>query len=455
MEQVTIADIIEVTGGRLLCGDPSMEIKGFSIDSREGQKDYLFVPIIGENVDAHRFIEGALQINGATLTSEHDEMESDQPWIRVEDTVKAMQQIGTAYRNRLNLPVVAVTGSVGKTTTREMIAWALASEKEVFQTIGNQNSQIGVPLTLSRMTARDEAAVLEIGMSERGQIETLTKMIRPNIAVVTVIGVSHIMQLKSQENICLEKMDIIKGLQEGGKVFLNGDDPFLAPYEGKLEFDTYFYGMGENCHYRAVNISADEEGTNFTMEIKGEGSYPVRIGVLGDHNVQNALAALGIAHQMGLSVEKAAKALESFHGQRQNIVKVNNYTLIEDAYNASPDSMKAAIKVLSGMQGRKIAVLADMLELGAKEKEYHYEVGTYLGEAGIEELFCVGDLSLCLMEGAKEKAPDMTAQHFKDNKELGDFLQDHLKTDDVVLIKGSNGMKLTEVISRIDGSSQE
>ena len=366
MEQMTIADIVEATGGKLLCGDPSMEIRGFSIDSREGQKDYLFVPIIGERVDAHRFIENALQINGATLTQKHDEMESDKPWIRVEDTVKAMQQIGTAYRNRLNLPVVAVTGSVGKTTTREMIAWALSGEKKVFQTIGNQNSQIGVPLTLSRMTKEDEAAVLEIGMSERGQIETLTTMIRPNIAVVTVIGVSHIMQLKSQENICLEKMDIIKGLPEDGKVFLNGDDPFLIPYEGKLPFDTYFYGMGENCQYRAKEISQDEDGMHFVMEIQGEGSYPVHLSVLGDHNVKNALVALGVAHQMGLSVEKAAKALETFHGQRQKIVKVNGYTLIEDAYNASPDSMKAALRVLSGMKGRKIAVLADMLELGEK-----------------------------------------------------------------------------------------
>lgn len=450
MEHVTIADIVEATGGRLLCGNPDMEITGFSIDSRQGQKDYLFVPIIGEKVDAHRFIEGALELNGATLTSEHEEMDADQPWIRVEDTVKAMQQIGTAYRNRLNLPVVAVTGSVGKTTTREMIAWALSSEKKVFQTIGNQNSQIGVPLTLSRMTKEDDAAVLEIGMSERGQIETLTKMIRPNIAVVTVIGVSHIMQLKSQENICLEKMDIIKGLPKDGKVFLNGDDPFLASYAGKLPFDTYFYGTGENCCYRAKDICQDEKGTSFLFEIKGEGSWPVHLSVLGDHNVKNALAALGIAHQMGVSVEHAAKALESFHGQRQKIVKTKGYTLIEDAYNASPDSMKAALKVLSGMEGRRIAVLADMLELGEQEKEYHKEVGRFLAATGIEEVFCVGELSQCLMDEAKEKNPALHSEHFENNEELALFLQSHLKEQDVVLIKGSNGMKLSEVISRIE-----
>lgn len=453
MEQMTVRDIIKATGGRLLCGDPDTRIRGFSIDSRQGEEDFLFVPIIGEKVDAHRFIDSALKINGATLTSEHDVMNDEKPWIRVEDTVKAMQQIGTAYRNRLNLPVVAVTGSVGKTTTREMIAWALASEKKVFQTIGNQNSQIGVPLTLSRMTEEDEAAVLEIGMSERGQIETLTTMIRPNIAVVTVIGVSHIMQLKSQDNICLEKMDIVKGLPEDGKVFLNGDDPFLKPYKGKLPFDTYFYGMGENCQYRAVHIRQDEDGTSFDLQIQGDGTYPVRLSVLGDHNVKNAAAALGIAHQMGVSVEHAAKALESFHGQRQKIVKVNGYTLIEDAYNASPDSMKAALKVLSAMEGRKVAVLADMLELGDREQEYHKEVGQYLSEVGIEEVYCTGKLTRCLIEGAKEKKADLTACHFENNQELGNYLKEHLKKGDNVLIKGSNGMKLTEVISILEEST--
>lgn len=450
MEQVRIKDIVEATGGKLLCGDPEMEITGFSIDSRQGSKSDLFVPIIGEKVDAHRFIEGALQLNGATLTSEHDEMESDQPWIRVEDTVQAMQQIGTAYRNRLNLPVVAVTGSVGKTTTREMIAWALASQKKVFQTIGNQNSQIGVPLTLSRMTKDDDIAVLEIGMSERGQIETLTKMIRPNIAVVTVIGVCHIEYLKSQENICLEKMDIVKGLQEGGKVFLNGDDPFLCPYKGKLEYDTYLYGMGENCDYRAINVVQKEDGTSFDLMLPNGETYPVHLGVLGDHNVKNALAALGICHQNGLDVEAAAKALSSFQGQRQKIVSCNGYTLIEDAYNASPDSMEAALKVLASMEGRRIAVLADMLELGEREKDYHKIVGNKVGELKIEELYCVGPLSAWIMEGAEEKNPSCTMKHFENNEELTAFLEQHLEAGDKVLIKGSNGMKLSEVISRIE-----
>lgn len=449
MEQVTIKDIVKATGGRLLCGDLNKVITGFSIDSRQGQEDYLFVPIIGEKVDAHRFIESALTINGATLTSEHTSMEDDKPWIYVEDTITAMQAIGTAYRNQLDLPVVAVTGSVGKTTTREMIAWALASEKKVFQTLGNQNSQVGVPLTLSRMTREDEAAVLEIGMSERGQIETLTNMIRPNIAVVTVIGVSHIMQLKSQENICLEKMDIVKGLQEGGKIFLNGDDPFLKPYKGTLEYETYLYGLSEECDYRGINIKQDQEGTDFDLIIQGNHACKVRLSVLGEHNVKNALAALGICHQMGVSVKNAARALTLFHGQRQNIVKMQGYTMIEDAYNASPDSMKAALRVLSSMEGRRIAVLADMLELGEKEKEYHQEVGAFLGEKKIEELYCVGPLSKWILEVAREVNPKLVGAHFENNEELAFFLQGHLTEGDSLLVKGSNGMKLSTVITAL------
>lgn len=455
MEQVTIKDIVEATGGTLLCGNPDMEITGFSIDSRQGQEDYLFVPIIGERVDAHRFIEGALKINGATLTSQHDKMDDEKPWIRVDDTVKAMQRIGTAYRNRLDIPVVAVTGSVGKTTTREMIAWALASEKKVFQTIGNQNSQVGVPLTLSRMSAEDETAVLEIGMSERGQIETLTKMIRPNIAVVTVIGVSHIMQLKSQENICLEKMDIIKGLPADGKVFLNGDDPFLIKYKDKLGFDTYFYGLSEECDYRAENIYQDDEGMDFDFVICGETACKVRLSVLGDHNVKNALAALGICHQMGVSVKNAARALTFFHGQRQNIVKINGVTLIKDAYNASPDSMKAALSVLASMEGRKIAVLADMLELGDMEQEFHKEVGAFLGQIKADELYCTGPLSKYIIQGAVEKNPSIKAEHFEDNEALTRFLEVYLTQGDNVLFKGSNGMKLSEVISHIENMNKE
>ncbi len=467
MENVTIKDIVEVTGGVLLCGDENKEIREFSIDSREGSEDSIFVPIIGERVDAHRFIEGALSLNGATFTSEHLPADEEKPWeqiaaktgrvkpwIYVKDTVKAMQQVGTFYRNRLSLPVVAVTGSVGKTTTREMIAAALSAGKKVFQTLGNQNSQIGVPLTLSHMSKEDEAAVLEIGMSERGQIETLTTMIRPDIAVVTVIGVSHIAQLKSQENICLEKMDIVKGVPEDGMVFLNGDDPFLVPYRGKLRQKTYFYGMSPDCDYRAEDIRNGDGHVSFTF-CAGELCIPVVLGTMGEHNVRNALVALGVAHQMGVDLVAAAEKLREFHGQRLKFVPCDRCTVIDDTYNASPDSMRASIHVLSSMEnvkGRRVAALSDMLELGEDEKKYHYEVGKYIASQNIDELVVFGELSRELLRGAAAGKPGaLRLTQVEDREAMTAYLLETLQPEDVVLLKASNGMKLSEVAKAIIG----
>lgn len=503
MENMTIKDIVEATGGVLLCGDENKVIRDFSIDSREGSEDSIFVPIIGERVDAHRFIEGALELNGATFTSEHCPEGEDgaakgdrlweqiakktgmvKPWIYVKDTVRAMQQVGTCYRNRLSLPVVAVTGSVGKTTTREMIATALSAGKRVFQTLGNQNSQIGVPLTLSHMSTEDEAAVLEIGMSERGQIETLTKMIRPDIAVVTMIGVSHIAQLKSQENICLEKMDIVQGVPEDGMVFLNGDDPFLVPYRGRLEQKTFFYGLSDDCDYRAEDIVNGDGQISFTF-CTNDLRLPVTLSTMGEHNVRNALVALGVAHQMGVDVSAAAKKLSEFHGQRLKFVRCGRCTVIDDTYNASPDSMKASVGVLSSManvQGRRVAALSDMLELGEDEKRYHYEVGEYISEKEIDELVVFGELSREILKGAEEACAErkrpcvrktadeqpetadgvmpgaaggsaasvsrqrgLMLTEVKDREAMTAYLMRTLRPEDVVLLKASNGMKLFEV----------
>lgn len=455
MENITIKDIVKAAEGQLLCGDENKVIKEFSIDSRSGNEDSIFVPIIGERVDAHKFIDGALKINGATFTSEHDKPLTgleDKPWIKVADTVEAMQKVGTFYRNRMNLPVVAVTGSVGKTTTREMISTALASQKRVFQTIGNQNSQIGVPLTLSHLTAEDEIAVLEIGMSERGQIEKLTNMIRPNIAVVTMIGVSHIAQLKTQENICLEKMDIVKGLPEDGIVFLNGDDKFLAPYRGgKLSHRTFFYGLNKECDYRAEEVRVRDGQTLFHFYYKdgeAEKNMEVVLGTMGEHNVRNALVALGVAHQMGLDMEVAAKALSTFHGQRQQMHTLKSCTLIDDTYNASPDSMKASISVLSsmeGVKGRRIAALADMLELGEKERDYHYEVGKFIAGTQVDEVVAYGELSEEILKGIEDNNERIVVKHFETRGELQEYLLTYVHPDDVLLLKASNGMKLKEI----------
>lgn len=455
MENITVNDIVKATGGKLLCGDGNTVIRHFSIDSRTGSEDSIFVPIIGERVDAHRFIDDAMKINGACFTSEHDSAEGSKPWIRVEDTVRAMQQLGTYYRNRMTMPVVAVTGSVGKTTTRQMIATVLGSSRKVYQTKGNQNSQIGVPLTLAEMSADDEAAVLEIGMSERGQIRSLTTMIRPDYAVVTTIGVSHIAQLGSQENICREKMDIVEGLTEQGVVVLNGDDPFLKAYRGKLPYRTFFYGLGEDCDYRAVDIIARGTKTDFTLVYEEDGEeirYPVTVGMLGKHNVLNCLAGLCIAHQMGLPMDKAAASLEDFTGIRLKIHRLKSCTLIDDSYNASPDSLKANIRVLAdfeGVKGRKIAGISDMLELGENEKQYHFDTGVYIGQQAIDEVAAFGNLSKETLAGIRSVNPDMKLTELEDREAFDKYLMDTVRPDDVLLLKASNGMGLMHTARKL------
>ena len=327
---------------------------------------------------------------------------------------------------------------------------ALPLLKDAWQ-LSNQNSQIGVPLTLSHLTREDEIAVLEIGMSERGQIEKLTNMIRPNVAVVTMIGVSHIAQLKTQENICLEKMDIVKGLPEDGMVFLNGDDKFLAPYRGKLSHKTFFYGMDKACDYRAENVHVKDGQTIFHFFYK-EGKVikdmEVVLGTMGEHNVRNALVALGVAHQMGLDMKAAAKALVTFHGQRQQMHTLKSCTLIDDTYNASPDSMKASVSVLSsmeGVKGRRIAALADMLELGEKEREYHYEVGKFIAGTQVDEVAAYGELSEEILKGVEDNNERIVVKHFESRDALKDYLLTYVHPDDVLLLKASNGMKLKEI----------
>ena len=451
MENITIKDILAATGGTLLCGDEKKVITHFCIDSRQADATSLFVPIIGERVDAHKFMAGTLDAGAASLTQEHNVYKHEQPVIAVSDTVKAMQDLAVYYRNRMDLPIIAVTGSVGKTTTREMITCVLKGGFHAFETSGNQNSQIGVPLTIDQMSYSDEIAVLELGMSERGQINILTNIAQPNVAVVTNVGVAHIEQLKTRENICAEKMDIQNGLKDDGMLFMNGDNDMLAKYAPELaRFPYRFYGFGANCDIRATNVTEENGCTSFLCHMDGR-CYPVTINTLGRHNVLNALAAIGVGARYGISVETASRQLMHFKGQRQDIRESNGYTVIDDTYNASPDSMKAALSILDTMKekNRKVAVLADMLELGDHSPAYHKEVGQYLASTSITHLFAVGNLIDHTIEGVQETNSDIVIRKFEDYICLTASLKDFLQEGVAVLLKGSNGMKLKEVAKQL------
>lgn len=452
MENITVKDIVEITGGKLLCGDKDIVLKDICIDSRYINAGDLFIPLLGEKNDGHNYIDSAMKIGAATLTEQHDVMESDKPFIRVESTMKALQDIGVHIRNKYQIPFVGVTGSVGKTTTREMIAAALATAKNCYQTPKNYNSQIGVPITLSGLKQEHEVAVIEMGISEAGQMDILTNMVRPDICVVSVIGVAHMVTLKTQENIRKEKLSIIHGMPENGLLLINGDDRLLHEIKGQMPCRTMTYGCGEDCDYRACNITNQDEYTLFDC-IHGEQRVAVKLKLLGRHNVRNCLAALAVADQMGISMEKAAEAFPVFEGQRLKLLKhKNGFKILDDTYNASPDSMRASIDVLCEYQcvGKRIAVLGDMLELGKDSRMYHKEIGEYLLNKQIDEVHLIGEevqaIKKVLSENTDAKSvPNVYFYHGLE--EISQYLLKNMKTEDIVLLKGSNGMKLKEVVN--------
>lgn len=450
MKNITIRDILAATGGELLCGDADMQVTGISTDSRNMNANTLFVPIIGEKVDAHDFIFSALSGGGATLTQRHDSMEDSQPWIRVENTLSAMQSLAKYYRERMSFPIIAVTGSVGKTTTREMITAALEVQYHVFHTEGNFNSQVGVPLTIDRMTGEEEVAVLETGISEFGEMTKLAAMVQPQMAVVTNIGVSHIENLKSRENIMAEKLRITEGMPEDGIVFLNGDDELLMSAKNNINRPVITYGLSEHCDYRAEHVVTKNGQITFDCVVE-EKKYPVVLNVLGIHNVRNALVAIAVAHEMGITIEAATKAFVNFQGLRQRIYKCGDYIVIDDAYNASPDSMKAGIDVLDNFEttGRKIAVLADMLELGEESYNYHYDIGIYLAEKKIDMLIYMGEKAEYINRGVRDHNICTTLVPANTGVEIIRILKRILSKGDVVLLKASHGMHLDEVVKEL------
>ena len=407
MENTRVKDIVEAVGGTLLCGDPETPIAHISIDSRTMKGQDLFVPIIGEKVDAHRFIGQAFEQGAAAaFTSRHDQMESDRPWIQVEDTRAALQALGAWYRGRMKLPLVGITGSVGKTTTREMIAAALGAGFSVYKTPGNSNSQVGVPITITEIPPDAQIGVIELGMSEPGEMTRIAKVAQVDQAVMTNIGVAHIEQLGSRENILAEKLHIQDGMKEGGILYVNGDDDLLKNVKARPGCRTIIYGTGPDCDYRGEEIGLSGGFPVFTAVRRQTGErVRVRLHVYGNHMILNALAALAVAAENGIPMEKAAKALEAFNGLkgRQQIHHAGEITIIDDSYNASPVSMKAGIQVLCDMEvsGRRAAVLADMKELGPETREYHRQVGHFLAEHPVDLVVLLGTFRRRSERGAK------------------------------------------------------
>ena len=473
MTGITVKELLEATGGNLLHGQEDQHAKHISLDSRKMEGDDLFVPIVGERVDAHRFLCQAIASGAAVVfTSEHhcgedvkacvrqqcgENREQERKalqaaWIEVPDTKKALQDLGSFCRKRLSLPLVGITGSVGKTTTREMIAEALSAGFLVYKTPGNSNSQVGVPITIAEIPQSAEIGVIELGMSEPGEMERIARVARVDCAVMTNIGVAHIEQLGSQEHILEEKLHIQDGMPAEGILFLNGDDPLLASVVPKEGRKRVLYGLGRDCDYRAEDLHLEEGYPVFTA-VHGDRSVRVRLQVMGSHMVSNAMAALAVADTYGLSMEKAALALGQFKGYkgRQQIFQWGGVTVIDDSYNASPVSMKAGLEVLASVkgEGRRIAVLADMKELGLEAVRFHEEIGAYIGEHPLDMVLLLGELASCIgsgMDAARAVTPHIEMDRLA---QVEEWLDEHIKEGDCILFKGSNSMKLSEAVRHL------
>ena len=447
MEQITGYDILKATNGTLLGGDPSLPLSSLCIDSRKAQKGALFIPLLGEHSDGHDFIKKALEMGAlGTLTSRREVSEPEKLFIYVPDTKEALQNIGRYCRNRLSIPIVGITGSVGKTTTREMVSAVLKTQYRIFSTTGNHNGQLGLPIMLSEITREHQAAVLEMGMSLPGEMEVLGKMARISIGIMTNIGLSHIENLGSQENICREKLHMTDGMDDDGILLINGDDPVLTKYAANTRWKTFRFGLSEDCHYRAKEIHTEGTRTVFTACTQTQ-ETTVALKVPGLHNVSNAMAAIACGALMGIPLKEAARGLEQFSGfaHRLETETFHHMTLIDDAYNASPDSMRAALSVLSSMEGKgkKIAVLSDMLELGPDSETYHRQVGEFAKSLPIDEFVLTGTLARYIGEEIGPKA-----RWFGTQKEALSYLLEAAHSGDIILWKGSNGMRLGDMMKR-------
>ena len=442
-----VAEIAKALGSIV---DSQYIINRVSIDSRDVDENTIFFAIKGERFDAHDFIKDVADKGVGAIVS-HKKVECSAPIIYVDDTKKALLEFASYYRRSIDeLLVIGLTGSVGKTTTKEMVACVLAQKGETIKTEGNLNNEIGVPKTLFRLESSTKNSVVEMGMDGAGQISVLTKCAKPDCGIITNVGVSHIENLGSREGILNAKLELLEGLPKGAPLFLNGDNDMLSTVKTD-DYKVIFFGIeNKNCDVLAEEITEIGLATEF-VAVKGDIRQKITIPTVGIHNVYDALTAFAVGLEYGVSPEKIAEGLLNYtpSGMRQRIKEVGGITVIEDCYNASPDSQKAGLNSLSKIaKDRKIAVLGDMLELGSYSETAHRNVGEYAAESNVDMLFTYGKESQFMADSAK-KAGLNKVFAFTDKDELTKSLLTELRTGDTVLFKASRGMKLEEIIEKV------
>ncbi|HSW35940.1 MAG TPA: UDP-N-acetylmuramoyl-tripeptide--D-alanyl-D-alanine ligase, partial [Candidatus Limnocylindrales bacterium] len=446
-------EIIEACQGKLLQGDPEQLISGFSIDSRQVKPGDFFIPFKGQQNDGHKYIgqaydRGAVGSFYSLPESPSAELPNQILLIAVKDTMAALQRLAAAYRLRFNLPVVGITGSSGKTTTKDFIAGVLSAKYNVLKTTGNFNNEIGLPLTILQLEDDHQVAVLEMGMTASGEIKTLSEIARPDIGVITNIGEAHIELLGSIDAIARAKGELLDYLGSGGVAVLNGDDPRLLEMGKRFPGKAYYYGFNQG-DIRCLVLSQRGEKSFFRARFPDNEEGWFETPLPGRESVSNALAALAVGYLLRLSIPQMQDGLMSSQtsaGRLQILQTKSGIKIIDDSYNANPSSVRAALKVLRDMGGIKtVAVLGDMLELGAASREAHLAVGNYVAECSIGCLVTVGERARGIAEGARKAGMD--ACSYADHEEaLAHIKSLSLNEEWHILIKGSRGMRMEKII---------
>ncbi|XCP85741.1 UDP-N-acetylmuramoyl-tripeptide--D-alanyl-D-alanine ligase [Roseburia hominis] len=457
MKNMTLLNIVAACQGTY-CGDNSLldqEITGVAIDSRKAGAGFLFVPIKGARVDGHTFIPQVMEKGALATLSQEDLGETDYPYIRVASCEKALQRLAAFYRNSLDIKVVGITGSVGKTSTKEMIASVLSQKYHVLKTEGNYNNEIGLPLTIFNIREEHEVAVLEMGIDHFGEMHHLASMSQPDICVITNIGLAHVENLGSRDGILQAKTEVFEHLKPGASVILNGDDDKLSTITEVQGKKPIFFGMSDqHCAYADQIQNLGLKGTSCTLHL-ADMDLQVHIPVPGNHMIYNALAGACCGAALGLTAEEITRGIETMKtiAGRTNLIETDSFLIIDDCYNANPVSMKSSLDVLAYGLGRTVAVMGDMFELGPKERELHYNTGAYAAQKGIDVICCIGDLSKDAYEGAKALAKDSAVLYFETRDDFLDKIKNVVRKGDTILVKASNGMKFPAIVECLKNMS--
>lgn len=455
MKNMSLGNIAEACGGTYT-GDEAkrgIEVTSITTDSRNAEEGCLFVAVKGERVDGHDFIPDMYEKGVLGVLVERAPENASVPYILVASTLLAIKKIAEYYRQQLDVKVIGITGSVGKTSTKEMIASVLSKKYQVLKTLGNFNNELGLPLTVFRLREEHEIAVLEMGISDFGEMHRLSKIAKPDISVITNIGQCHLEFLVDRDGVLRAKSEIFDYLSQEGTIILNGDDDKLASIEEVKGIKPIFFGIDSSRTIYADQIMPmGLKGIQCRIHV-GADSFTVKIPIPGYHMVLNALAGTAVGISLGLTLDEIKAGIEKLEsvGGRFHIIENHTLTIIDDCYNANPVSMKASLDVLKDAKNRKVAILGDMFELGENADKLHAQVGVHASEQGIDLLICVGAMSTHMADAAKSGRGCKQVIYFKSLEELMSGTANLIREEDTVLVKASHGMHFEKVVELLKG----